>query len=160
MKDETTLKILIAYSLVALIIGLLVSCEDFIQVRDVVEPIKPDTPTETMVSAAKVAPDAGVGRIIPEYEVVEVTATAYCPCEMCCGKSDRITATGTVAKEGRTIAVDPAIIPYGTEVEINGVTYIAEDCGGAIDGYDIDIFFDSHEEALEFGIQELTAYIK
>lgn len=160
MRDETKLRILHVYSLIALIVGLFVSCEDFIYVRDVEEQIVSETSTETVILAARVAPDAGVGRIVPEYEIVEVTATAYCPCLSCCGKTDRITASGTVAKEGRTIAVDPAIIPYGTEVEINGTTYIAEDCGSAIKGNRVDIFFNSHEKALEFGIQELTAYIK
>ena len=85
--------------------------------------------------------------------------TAYCACEQCCGKTDGITATGTVATEGRTIAVDPSIIPYGTEVIINGHTYIAEDCGGAIDGNRIDIFFDNHQEALNWGVQYLEVEI-
>ena len=46
----------------------------------------------------------------------EYTLTAYCPCARCCGKSDGITATGTLAAEGRTIAVDPRVIPYGSHV--------------------------------------------
>lgn len=79
--------------------------------------------------------------------------TAYCACKKCCGKSDGITATGTIAKQGRTIAVDPKKIPYGTKVIINGKTYVAEDCGGSIKGNRIDIFFNSHQAALEFGIQ-------
>lgn len=79
--------------------------------------------------------------------------TAYCHCVKCCGKNDGITATGTKATEGRTIAVDPKQIPYGTEVEIDGHIYIAEDCGGAIKGNRIDLYFDSHKEALNFGIQ-------
>ena len=79
--------------------------------------------------------------------------TAYCACKKCCGKSDGITATGAVATAGRTIAVDPRKIPYGTEVIINGNTYVAEDCGGAIKGKKIDIYFDTHQEALEFGVK-------
>lgn len=94
-----------------------------------------------------------------QYNKITVTATAYCPCEKCCGKTDGITATGTKATAGRTIAVDPNVIPYGTELIINGNTYVAEDCGGAIKGNDIDVFFNTHEEALNFGRQELTAYI-
>lgn len=89
-----------------------------------------------------------------EYEI-----TAYCPCEYCCGKTDGITATGTKATEGRTIAVDPTVIPYGTEVVINGNTYVAEDCGGAIKGSRIDVYFDSHAEALEFGRQNLEIFV-
>ena len=89
-----------------------------------------------------------------EYEI-----TAYCACEKCCGKSDGITATGTVATARRTIAVDPSIIPYGTELIIDGHTYVAEDCGGAIKGNHIDIYFDSHAEALEFGRQYKNVYV-
>ena len=86
--------------------------------------------------------------------------TGYCRCIKCCGKTDGITSTGTKAKAGRTIAVDPDIIPYGSKVEINGNEYIAEDCGGAIKNNKVDIFFDSHEEALEFGVKYSEVYIK
>lgn len=83
------------------------------------------------------------------------TLTAYCGCEKCCGKSDRITATGAYAVEGVTIAVDPAVIPYGSLVDIEGIgTFVAEDCGGAIKGNKIDIYFERHEDALKFGIWE------
>lgn len=88
------------------------------------------------------------------YTEKEMIITAYCPCEKCCGKNDGITASGTKAKQGRTVAVDPRYIPYGTEVIIDGQTYIAEDCGGAIKGSNrIDLFFSSHEQALSFGRQ-------
>ena len=92
---------------------------------------------------------------VAEREYIEVTATltAYCPCVKCCGKSDGITASGTQATAGRTVAVDTRLIPYGTEISIDGKTYIAEDCGGKVKGYTIDVFFDSHEEALNFGRQ-------
>lgn len=90
----------------------------------------------------------------PTYTEKEMTITAYCPCVKCCGKSDGITASGTKAKQGRTVAVDPRCIPYGTEIIIDGQTYIAEDCGGAIKGSNrIDLFFSSHEQALSFGRQ-------
>lgn len=88
------------------------------------------------------------------FDMGEFRLTAYCACEKCCGKwADGITATGTKATAGRTIAVDQDVIPYGSEVIINGHTYTAEDCGGAIIGKEVDIFFDSHEEATEFGVQ-------
>lgn len=95
----------------------------------------------------------------PKYQEIPVTATAYCPCEKCCGKTDGITATGTRATAGRTIAVDPTVIPYGTEVIINGNTYVAEDCGGAIKENRIDVYFDTHEEALQFGRQKINVKI-
>jgi 3D (Asp-Asp-Asp) domain-containing protein len=77
--------------------------------------------------------------------------THYCKCTSCCGKSNGITATGTQAEAGRTIAVDPSVIPLGTEVIIDGQAYIAEDTGGAIKGNRIDIFCDSHQEAINRG---------
>ena len=85
--------------------------------------------------------------------------TAYCPCEKCNGKwAGGITATGVMAKSGHTIAVDPSVIPYGTKIVIWGHTYVAEDCGGAIKGNRIDIYFDTHEEALEFGVRYAEVY--
>lgn len=70
------------------------------------------------------------------------------------------TATSTVPTPGRTIAVDPTVIPYGSEVVIYGHTYIAEDTGGAIKGNRIDILFETHQEALEFGIQYANVEVK
>ena len=100
------------------------------------------------------------------YTEKEMTITAYCPCEKCCGvyatnrQKDKngnaivLTASGKQAEAGRTVAVDPRYIPYGTEIIIDGQTYIAEDCGGAIKGENkIDIYFESHSEALSFGKQ-------
>lgn len=88
----------------------------------------------------------------------EFEVTAYCGCEKCCGGGK--TATGTIPTENRTIAVDPKIIPYGSHVIINGQEYIAEDTGGAIKGNRIDIYFKTHEEAVEFGRQDLEVYIQ
>lgn len=80
--------------------------------------------------------------------------TAYCACPKCCGEwADGITYTGTKATEGRTVAVDPDVIPLGSSVYINGHEYVAEDIGGAIQGGRVDIFFDSHADALDFGVQ-------
>ena len=85
--------------------------------------------------------------------------TAYCPCAQCCGKTDGITSSGTKATQGRTIAVDTRVIPYGTKVIINGNTYIAEDTGGAIKGNRIDIYFNGHQEALNFGVQYKEVFV-
>ncbi len=80
----------------------------------------------------------------------EFIVTAYCGCEKCCGKSDEITASGSIARENHTIAVDTDVIPYGTVVEIDGIYYVAEDTGGLIDGNRIDIYFKSHQEAINY----------
>lgn len=86
------------------------------------------------------------------------TAYAYCPCEKCCGVWAQYgkTASGTVPKQGRTVAVDPGVIPLGTELWIDGDgPYIAEDTGSGIDGNTLDVFFDSHEQALNWGKREV-----
>ena len=90
----------------------------------------------------------------------EFKITAYCPCPLCCGEwADGLTYTETVATEGRTIAVDPEVIPLGSKVEINGEEYIAEDIGGAIKGNRIDLFFENHEDALKWGVQSLNIFL-
>ena len=86
--------------------------------------------------------------------------THYCKCTRCCGKNDGITATGTQATAGRTIAVDPKVIPLGTEVIIDGQSYIAEDTGGAIKGNKIDIFCESHDEAINRGRITREVWVK
>ena len=87
----------------------------------------------------------------------EFTVTAYCPCELCCGKAEGdpgygITASGTKAAQGRTVAVDPTVMPYGTVIYIDGAAYVAEDCGG-FTGNHIDVYFSSHADAAAFGRQ-------
>lgn len=81
------------------------------------------------------------------------TLTAYCSCEECCGKSDGITASGTKATANHTIAA-PSEFAFGTKLIINGKEYIVEDRGGAIKDKRIDIYFDSHQEAINFGKQK------
>lgn len=85
--------------------------------------------------------------------------TAYCSCVKCCGKSDGITASGVRATAGRTVAVDSSI-PFGTKLIINGHEYVAEDRGGGIKGKRIDVYFDSHQEALNFGVKKAEVFIK
>ena len=95
----------------------------------------------------------------PTMALGEYIITHYCPCEKCCGKTDAITATGTVPQAGKTIAVDPSVILYGTQVIIDGQAYIAEDTGGAIKGNRIDIFCESHDEAISRGRIEREVWV-
>lgn len=90
----------------------------------------------------------------------EFKLTAYCPCKKCSDNWGTQTATGAVATEGRTVAVDPKVIPYGTVLIINGHEYIAEDCGSAIEGNHIDVYFSNHQDAWDFGVQYAEVFIK
>lgn len=96
----------------------------------------------------------------------EFKLTGYCSCEKCCGiwannRPNGVVygAIGEELKENYSIAVDPVVIPYRTEVVINGHVYKAQDCGGAIKGNRIDIYFEDHDEALEFGVQYEEVFI-
>lgn len=82
----------------------------------------------------------------------EVTLTAYTASVEECGKADGITASGTKATQGRTIAADH--LPFGTHVEIDGHIYTVEDHFGG--GYTdkIDIYFDNYMDAINFGRQQ------
>lgn len=114
--------------------------------------------------------EASDGTLI-EYEgILQLEATAYCACYNCCGKYPGnkwygITATGTKAKVG-TIAVDPKVIPLGTKVYIEGLNgaknygyAVAEDTGGAIKGNIIDLYFNTHNETINWGRQQVNVYI-
>ena len=81
--------------------------------------------------------------------------TGYCPCVQCCGKSDGITASGTKATAGRTVAMGG--VPLGTKLLINGVVYIVEDRGTSYSH--VDIFFNTHGEALQFGSRYADVYL-
>ena len=92
-------------------------------------------------------------QMIKNSKHMRVGATAY--------TNDPITSTGTKPTEGRTIAVDPKIIPYGTKVYIPQFdrVFIAEDCGSAIKGNRIDIYMDDYDRCMEFGFRDIDIYI-
>jgi 3D (Asp-Asp-Asp) domain-containing protein len=100
-----------------------------------------------------------------EYQYMgEFILTGYCPCPICCGAwsnmDNPITASGSSAVANHTVAVDTSVIPFGTEILINGQVYVAEDRGSAIIGNHIDIFFATHEEAKSWGKQTGSVYVK
>lgn len=126
----------------------------------------PEVKAEPIVVAVQEVPKDPI-----EY-LGEFRVTAYCTCPTCCGIwSDRHpsrigtdyvqkTASGTIPTEGRTVAVDTSVIPFGTTLVIDGHEYVAEDTGSAINGNDIDIYFADHEDARAFGVQNKTVYVK
>lgn len=102
-------------------------------------------------------------------KTIRVKATAYCPCAICTGKfrtdtGYARTASGTIARRNpdgySTIAVDPSVIPLGSKVYVEGYGFaIAEDVGGAIKGNIIDVFFDTHSQANNWGVRYRNVYI-
>ncbi|WP_290584742.1 3D domain-containing protein [Alicyclobacillus sp.] len=93
----------------------------------------------------------------------EFTLTAYAVSERSTGKRPSspdfgITYSGTRAQVGRTVAVDPRVIPIGTPLYIEGIGIrLAEDIGGAVKGHHIDILVPSDDIALRFGVKRHVA---
>ncbi len=92
------------------------------------------------------------GNAFSYTQKIDVEATAYTA-------TGNRTATGTWPKVG-TIAVDPNYIPLGSKVYIEGYGFAtAEDTGGAIKGYIIDLYMDTYDECINWGRRDTTLYI-
>ncbi|WP_256865369.1 3D domain-containing protein [Paenibacillus sp. 32352] len=93
-------------------------------------------------------------------KVLSSTLTAYTAGKESTGKEPTspaygITYSGSKAEEGRTIAVDPAVIPIGSTVFIDGIGIrTAEDTGSAVRGARIDVFMNDLDEAINFGVKK------
>lgn len=95
--------------------------------------------------------------------IEDCTITHYDCCVSCCGKTDGITASGVQATPGVTVAVDPDVIPLGSDVLVDYGDgeihyYRADDIGGAVKGNHIDLCVGSHEDALQMGRRTATVY--
>lgn len=85
---------------------------------------------------------------------MEVEATAYT-------HTGNPTATGVMPQVGVTIAVDPNVIPLGSDVYVEGFGWRkAQDTGGLIKGKIIDIFMDTRSEAIQWGRRKVEIYVK
>ena len=122
--------------------------------EQVSEPL--ETPKEEPIEEPKTEP-----KQVSEWKSVgEYAITAYCPCETCCGQwADGVTADGSTAVEGVTIAASSEF-EFGTVLRIDGHEYIVQDRGGAIQGNKLDIYFNNHSDALEWGVQTKEVEVK
>lgn len=113
------------------------------------------------------------------WRTMTMTVTGYCPCGECCNwrrtwygraviasgphagehKAVGITASGRRAGRG-TIAADPAVLPMKTQLYVPGYGYgTVEDTGGAIQGRKLDLFFDTHAKARQWGVKKLNVRV-
>ncbi len=100
----------------------------------------------------------------PEYKYYYMTATAYCPCNICCGKwADGLTYTEDVAGRG-CVAIDPVNGPLKLGQRVFVVGYgeaTCNDIGGAIIGWRIDLCYDEGEHYLakKYGVELVKVYV-
>jgi 3D (Asp-Asp-Asp) domain-containing protein len=108
-----------------------------------------DDPVPAVTTAVQVLGSAGDGKPVRRHHLVQLTAYSASVEE---DTAWGITYTGVRASPG-TVAVDPAVIPLGSRLRIDGLPglYRAEDTGGGIRGAHVDVFMDSRREALQFG---------
>lgn len=152
-------------------------CCCFVATGFVVSVIKADMVEQGYTPEPEVKPVVTVITAEPTVDVEpeltdlgEFKLTAYCSCSKCCGKwaegrpvdeyGNEIVygASGAKLTAGYSLAVDPKLIPYGTKLVINGEIYEAQDCGGAIKNNRIDVYFNNHADAVEFGVQYANVY--
>lgn len=159
------MKKLLSILSIVILYGFIISCG--IQAGESTQTNSPPISYIPIISTVEVRAPESIQEPEPEPEpqpelisLGEFKLTAYCSCEKCCGKWAQNRPGGIVygasGKElvpGYSIAVDPKVIPYGTIVEFNGMRFEAMDCGGAIKDNRIDVYFDNHTDALEFGVQ-------
>lgn len=107
-------------------------------------------------------------------KLIKMRYTAYCLCSKCCGKSPSnpaygLTATGyriTPGQNDKVVAVDPKVVKLGSTVYVQGLDVKGDygyayacDTGGAIKGNRIDLYYDSHKEALKIGTGYCNVYV-
>lgn len=97
------------------------------------------------------------------HKIENVKVSHYDCCVQCCGKDDGITASGRKATPGVTVAVDPNVIPLGSDVLVDYGDgeihyYRADDTGSAINGDKLDLCVSFHQEAIQLGIRTATVY--
>lgn len=117
-------------------------------------------PQPKTVSKKEPSLEKGVTTLSRGKDLGLFTLTAYTAGPESTGKSKKhpwygITASGSYALDGVTIAVDPNVIPIGSRVYIEGIGYrIAQDVGSAIRGQRIDLFISDLSKAKQFGVKK------
>lgn len=174
-KDEVVKRLFTSWVvcfLIGLVIGVLLFWGISSLSKDEVHAETTESTDTTMMYEPTITPEPMTA---PEPEIIslgEYKLTAYCACEKCCGNwatnrpIDRngnpivYTANQSIAKQGVTVAADTDIIPFDSKILIDGHEYTVQDCGGGIKGNRIDVYFESHEEALQFGVQYKEIFLK
>ncbi|WP_035106389.1 ubiquitin-like domain-containing protein [Desulfovirgula thermocuniculi] len=112
-----------------------------------------EAPVERVVRVGTQNQVSRGGQVIRFSRVVDAVATAYSY------STGSVTATGAPARYG-VVAVDPAVIPLGTRLYIDGYGYAtALDVGSHIRGNRIDVFLESEEAARRWGVRRVRVYV-
>ena len=155
-KQQQSLLIVVICVLLLIVIGSIIAIQNLL-VGDLKQNIK------TLKSEnAKLVEDINEINRAYQEEIDRLTGeplgdfvtTFYCP-------TGNRTSTGTVPKEGRTIAVDPDVIAPGSTVRIEyegkSKIYKVEDSG--VKGRVVDTFVESELQAIKLGVKKIRVYL-
>ncbi len=120
----------------------------------------------------KVHWDIEVKKMEAEWITIKMDVSAYCPCEICCeqwagipvSSGKRKTAGGHTIHVGDKFVAAPRNYPFGTEMVIEGYSggqvVKVKDVGGAIEGNKLDLYFDTHQEAINWGRRDVDVKVR
>ena len=117
---------------------------------------QPEEASETETASEETASEETASYIKGEY-LGTFSSSAYCSCTSCSGGHAR-TYSGTIPKENHTVAADLAYYPIGTKLMVDGIVYTVEDMGSGVVGNHLDFYFDTHAEALAYGMKDVEVY--
>ena len=133
------------------------------------KPRRPGSTADNPADNSGPNPKRDIGRLgapvqSSEWQTVQMRVTAYCPCPKCCGEySDGVTACGHKIQPGDVFVAADKRYSFRTEMVIprynDGQPVKVLDRGGAIQGNRLDVFFASHQEALEWGVRYLDVKV-
>lgn len=142
------------------------------------EPLKMENPTAGASGQSKMNPASGSDGYVNAGPGVEKKApepepepeqpreislgtfkiTGYCSCKLCSG-GQNLTYSGTVPTPNHTISADLSRYPLGTKLKVNGIVYTVEDKGSSVNGNILDIFYSTHQEALDKGTYTAEVFL-
>lgn len=111
-------------------------------------------------SDAAVVPTPAVGKGVTGKKGASLgsfVTTAYCNCTKC-SSGHNLTYSGTVPVAKHTISADIDYYPIGTKLMIGDIIYTVEDIGSGVNGKCLDIFFDTHQQALSYGRKTVEVF--
>jgi 3D (Asp-Asp-Asp) domain-containing protein len=128
-----------------------------------VNAVAADKPTDK--AAPKAAAAKSAAKTKSQWKTISMKVTAYCPCTKCCGEwSDGVTSNGHVIKPGDCFVAADSRFAFDTEMLIKGYnkskTVKVFDRGGAIKGNKLDVFFNTHQAALEWGVRYIDVKVR
>lgn len=175
-RRERNICIAIMLLAVAIVFALVMACGNAsAEETYIVVPVEVIEPEAEPITCEAEAPETDENELIEQallenaVKIENVTMTHYCICKKCCGKSPDdpgygITASGRQATPYVSVAVDPDVIPLGSDVLVDygdgEIHYMrADDTGGAVKGNHIDLCVGSHQEAINLGVNTVTVWV-